>query len=115
MTGRVTVHVLDTAQGRPAAGLRLSLERLSVPAEILGAWTTNLDGRCDAPLLEGDALLAGTYQIVFDVAGWRVGENQPDRGFYDLVPIRFIVSDPSAHHHVPLLLSPYGYSTYRGS
>ena len=109
MSGRITTHVLDTATGRPAAGMRVRLERLP-GREALGEWRTNADGRCEAPLLEGTALLAGEYELMFDVAGWRVGP-----GFYDAVPIRFRVTDATAHHHVPLILSPFGYATYRGS
>lgn len=109
MSGRLTTHVLDAATGQPASGLSLSLCALPSRA-ILGTWRTNADGRCDAPLLAGDALLAGEYELTFEVAGWRHGP-----GFYDTVPIRFRVTDPAAHHHVPLILSPFGYSTYRGS
>ncbi len=111
--GRLTVHVLDTAEGKPAAGLQLKLYRLADGTRIrLGIWRTNADGRCEAPLLSGAALLAGTYEVVFDILGWR---GVPDVGFYDLIPIRFRVTDPAAHYHIPLLLSPFGYSTYRGS
>jgi len=114
--GRLTVHVLDTARGRPAAGLRLDLYRLEESARRhLGSWRTNADGRCDAPLLAGAALAAGSYEIVFDVAGWRAAGRQAEAGFYDTVPVRFRIDDPAAHTHVPLLLAPYGYSTYRGS
>jgi 5-hydroxyisourate hydrolase len=114
--GRLTVHVLDTARGRPAAGLRLDLFRLDRAArQHLGTWRTNTDGRCDGPLLEGAALEAGSYAIVFDVAGWRAALGEPEPGFYDEVPIRFRITDPAAHYHVPLILAPYGYSTYRGS
>ncbi len=102
MSGRLTTHVLDLAEGRPAAGLRVELFRAG---ERLGAWTTNADGRCDAPLLEGASFTAGAYELVFHVA----------RGFYETIPVRFRVTDATAHHHVPLLLSPFGYSTYRGS
>ncbi len=109
MSGRITTHVLDTASGRPAAGMAVTLFR-PPGGEVIGQWRTNADGRCDRPLLEGDALVAGEYEVVFDVAGWRDGP-----GFYDTVPIRFRVSDPAAHHHVPLILSPFGYATYRGS
>ena len=116
MTGRLTVHALDTALGRPVAGLPLSLFRIgNVVRSQLGAWHTNADGRCDAPLLEGLALTPGTYEIVFNVGAWRDMVGAIDAGFYDLVPIRFRVTDPAAHYHIPLLLSPYGYSTYRGS
>ena len=110
--GRLTTHVLDTAGGRPGAGLRLTLSRIGEDrTERLGEFVTNADGRCDAPLLDGESLSAGEYELVFHVAAWRHG----DPGFYDTIPIRFRVVDPSAHHHVPLLLSPFGYATYRGS
>ncbi len=110
MTGRLTTHVLDTATGRPARGLRLGLFRLPGGAP-LGNFVTNDDGRCDAPLLEGEAFAAGEYELRFDIASW-LGEAP---GFYDTIPIRFRVTDATAHYHVPLLLSPFGYSTYRGS
>jgi 5-hydroxyisourate hydrolase len=115
-TGRLTVHVLDTALGRPAVDLPLSLFRIEgLVRTQLGAWHTNNDGRCDAPLLAGSALLPGSYEIVFNVGAWREMAGPVDPGFYDLIPIRFRVTDTSVHYHIPLLLSPYGYSTYRGS
>lgn len=115
-TGRLTVHVLDTALGQPAVGLPLSLFRIgNVDRTQLGAWRTNTDGRCDAPLLAGDALLPGTYEVLFNVKAWREIAGAAEAGFYDLIPIRFRVTDTTAHYHIPLLLSPYGYSTYRGS
>jgi 5-hydroxyisourate hydrolase len=115
-TGLLTVHVLDTALGQPAAGLPLSLFRIgNVVRAQLGAWHTNADGRCDSPLLSGPALTPGAYEIVFNVGAWREMSGAGDAGFYDLIPIRFRVSDPAAHYHIPLLLSPYAYSTYRGS
>ena len=114
--GRLTVHALDTALGRPAVGLPLSLFRIGNALRTqLGAWHTNDDGRCDAPLLAGETLTTGTYEIVFNVGAWRDRLGQADQGFYDLVPIRFRVTDPAVHYHIPLLISPYGYSTYRGS
>jgi 2-oxo-4-hydroxy-4-carboxy-5-ureidoimidazoline decarboxylase len=110
-TGRLTVHALDTATGLPASGLPFSLGRLDNERTIpLGRWITNADGRCDQPLLAGDALTPGTYEILFEVGAWRSGP-----GFYDAIPIRFRVTDASAHYHIPLLLAPFGYSTYRGS
>jgi 5-hydroxyisourate hydrolase len=110
--GRLTVHVLDTATGRPAAGMALSLFRIDgAERSPLGVWRTNADGRCDAPLLSGAAIAAGIYEIAFDVAAWRTG----DAGFYDVITIRFRIADPAMHTHIPLLLSPYGYTTYRGS
>lgn len=109
--GRLTTHVLDTANGRPAAGLRLSLRRLDGEApQALVDCTTNADGRCDAPLLEGEALVSGRYELVF-----QVGAYFGAAAFLDEVPVRFRVEDPSQHYHVPLLVSPYGYTTYRGS
>ena len=111
-TGRLTTHVLDTATGRPAGGMALELWHLpgSEPPQRIGGWTTNADGRVDAPLLQGTALRAGEYELLFDVAGWRAGA-----GFYDTVPIRFRIHDADAHYHVPLILSPFSYATYRGS
>lgn len=108
----LTVHVLDTARGVPAVGLGLSLKRADAP-EVLAERVTNADGRCDGPLLAGAAFAAGVYEISFDIAGWRAG--QPDPGFYDRICIRFTIGDAPGHVHIPLLLSPYGYSTYRGS
>ena len=106
----LTVHVLDTARGLPAAGMALSLSRGGTP---LCRTVTNADGRCDAPLLAGPDLAPGAYEILFDVAAWRAGE--ADAGFYDEVVIRFRVGPDPGHIHIPLLLSPYGYTTYRGS
>ncbi len=111
MSGRITVHVLDTATGRPAAGMVLRLARLGPDGATLGNFLTNADGRCDGPLLEGAGLRAGLYELVFEVGQWR-GDGA---GFYDSVPIRFRIDDPGAHYHVPLLIAPFGYSTYRGS
>jgi 5-hydroxyisourate hydrolase len=115
-SGRLTVHVLDTARGKPAADLAFSLFRLDGEARtLLLAQRTNADGRCDAPLLSGDALRPGYYEVMFDIASWRAAHGEAEAGFYDLVPIRFRVTDAAAHYHIPLLLSPFGYTTYRGS
>jgi 5-hydroxyisourate hydrolase len=112
----LTVHVLDTAHGRPAVGLSVALYRIDGAARTaLGTWLTNADGRCDGKLLDAATMRAGAYEVVFDVAGWRKTSSQAEPGFYDLVPIRFVVADAAAHYHIPLLISPYGYSTYRGS
>lgn len=109
--GRLTTHVLDTANGRPAADLRLTLCRIDGEARrALVSCSTNADGRCDAPLLEGEALEAGTYELVFQVGAY-FGAS----AFLDEVPVRFRVIDPAQHYHVPLLVSPFGYTTYRGS
>jgi 5-hydroxyisourate hydrolase len=114
--GRLTLHVLDTARGRPAAGLALSLYRLAGETrELLSAWITNQDGRCDSPLLSGEALQPGRYEIEFDIAGWRNAQGETEPGFYDVIPIRFRITDTAVHYHIPLLVSPFGYVTYRGS
>ncbi len=111
-SGGLSVHVLDTTRGLPAAGMALELFRITATERIsLRRVVTDANGRVDAPLLDGDALTQGIYEIVFAVGGWRGA--QP--GFYDQIPIRFVVDDPARHYHVPLLLSPYGYTTYRGS
>ena len=109
--GRLTTHVLDTARGQPGSGVALELFLLEGKDwKLLKTLTTNSDGRTDAPLLEGAALRAGTYQLVF-----HVGAYFGSREFLDLVPIRFSITDAAAHYHVPLLCSPWGYTTYRGS
>ena len=115
--GRLTTHVLDTTHGRPAAGLSLTLYRLDGGRREIVTATTNADGRCDLPLLEGPALTAGTYEIVFEAGAYfdALELDLPQPKFLDSVVVRFGVADPGGHYHVPLLLSPYGYSIYRGS
>lgn len=114
MSGFLTTHVLDTARGRPAAGMALELFRMEgSERRHLKTTTTNDDGRTDEPLLGRDEFAAGTYEIVFHVGAY-FGEGD-DPPFLDHVPVRFGVSDPEAHYHVPLLTSPWAYSTYRGS
>ncbi len=118
MPGRLTTHVLDTMAGRPAAGVPVSLFRLKDgERQAVTTARTNADGRCDAPLLEAGAMTAGTYELCFHVADYfrSCNVDLPDPPFLDVVPIRFGIGDASAHYHVPLLISPYGYSTYRGS
>jgi 5-hydroxyisourate hydrolase len=114
--GRITTHVLDTAAGRPAAGLKVILTRLDGTPKQIAETVTNGDGRCDEPLLEGAAFAAGEYEITFHVGDYfrRVGAKLPNPPFLDVVPLRFGVSE-DAHYHVPLLVSPFAYSTYRGS
>jgi 5-hydroxyisourate hydrolase len=114
--GRLTTHVLDTAEGKPAVGLSLTLSRIEgAEHRPLGRFRTNADGRADTPLLAGDALRPGEYEIVFQVGAWRAARGEPGVGFYENIPIRFRVADPHGHYHVPLIVSPFGYSTYRGS
>ena len=117
MQGYLTTHVLDAARGCPAAGLRIELWRIEGERrEKVAAMVTNADGRTDAPILPAASFRTGTYELVFHAgeylaaAGLKVGSPP----FLDLVPIRFGMSEDS-HYHVPLLLSPYSYATYRGS
>lgn len=118
MTGYLTTHVLDTARGRPAAGLKISLYSLQGAARSLVVeMVTNADGRTDAPILGQEAFHTGTFELVFHAGDYLrdTGQSGDEPFFLDQVPIRFGMSDGAAHYHVPLLLSPYGYSTYRGS
>lgn len=117
--GWLTTHVLDTARGCPAAGVEIALYRLSGQNHRkIATATTNTDGRTDSPILPKGKMAAGQYELVFSVGPYleRHGLARGDRPkFLDEVPIRFGVDDEAAHYHVPLLISPYGYSTYRGS
>ena len=112
----LSTHVLDTARGTPAQGLRISLKRLEPNPKDLGVFTTNDDGRVSEKLLSGDDAQFGTYEIIFHAGDYlrAQGTALPEYPFLDVVPIRFGISEDS-HYHVPLLLSPYGFSTYRGS
>ncbi|MBP0617857.1 hydroxyisourate hydrolase [Jiella mangrovi] len=114
---RLTTHVLDTMHGRPAAGMRIDLVRREGGSQTpLKSVTTNEDGRVDGPLLVGEEMAQGSYELVFHVADYfrGLGVALPEPAFLDIVPIRFGIAEP-AHYHVPLLVSPYAYSTYRGS
>jgi 5-hydroxyisourate hydrolase len=116
--GRLTTHVLDTAHGKPGAGMAVTLYRRAGDRyETVKAVTTNGEGRADASLLEGDALRPGRYRLVFAAGAYfrRLGVTLPDPPFVDEVVIDFGIADPAAHYHVPLLVSPWSYSTYRGS
>ena len=114
--GTLTTHVLDTARGKPAGGMEVELLRLE-PAdgtrELLKTVRTNADGRTDEPLLRSTEFERGVYEISFHVGEYFGEGDEPP--FLDVVPIRFGISDPDAHYHVPLLASPYSYATYRGS
>ncbi|MEC9482927.1 MAG: hydroxyisourate hydrolase [Halomonas sp.] len=116
--GRLTTHVLDTARGCPGHGLRIEIFRIEGGRHArLGEVTTNDDGRCDAPLLEGDDFTAGEYELLFHVGDYLTAQGVSGESprFLERIPLRFGVADTGQHYHVPLLLSPYGYSTYRGS
>ncbi|HWB00753.1 MAG TPA: hydroxyisourate hydrolase [Pirellulales bacterium] len=114
---KLSTHVLDLAAGRPAAGIRIALLRIvGEKSDLLKTVTTNADGRTDEPLLSGDAMQPGAYQLLFHVGDYFVAQGSPDaRKFLDQVPVQFAISDPTANYHVPLLFSPWSYSTYRGS
>lgn len=105
----LTTHVLDTMRGVPAAGMKIELWSLD-QSKILKTVQTNSDGRVDEPLLTGEKIMPGTYELLFFV-----GDYFGERRFLDRVPVRFIISDAAAKYHVPLLVSPWAYSTYRGS
>ncbi|MED5618102.1 hydroxyisourate hydrolase [Ideonella sp. BN130291] len=115
---KLTTHVLDTMNGCPAAGMAVALFRLEAGSvQALKSLTLNLDGRADAPLLAGDTLVTGRYRLVFQVGAYfkARGCALPEPSFLDEVPIEFGIADRHAHYHVPLLVSPWSYSTYRGS
>lgn len=116
--GQLTTHVLDTAHGRPAGGMRLSLQRIDgASASVLRELTLNADGRADAPLLSGAEMVAGRYRLSFEVAPYfrAQGATLAEPPFLDTVLLDFGIADPAAHYHVPLLVSPWSYSAYRGS
>ena len=116
--GRLTTHVLDLSAGQPGRGIRVELARLEGAARtVVSQALTNADGRCDAPILEGEAFLQGTYELTFHVGEYFAarGLTLAEPKFLDVIVIRFGIAATDAHYHVPLLVSPYGYSTYRGS
>jgi len=116
--GRLSTHVLDTANGKPARGVAIELfaidgdSRRSVLRTV-----TNADGRTDAPLMAGEGFRPGRYELVFEVGAYfkALGTAMADPPFLDVIPIRFTIAEPDGHYHVPLLVSPWSYSTYRGS
>jgi 5-hydroxyisourate hydrolase len=116
--GKLSTHVLDITRGKPGAGVAIELYELAGEQRVLlRSAVTNLDGRCDAPLLEGDALRAGRYELVFAAGDYfaRQGAVMPEPRFIDRVVIAFGIADPAQNYHVPLVVSPWAYSTYRGS
>ncbi|HKV85257.1 MAG TPA: hydroxyisourate hydrolase [Ktedonobacterales bacterium] len=118
MPGKLTTHALDTAHGTPAAGLAVELWRVEGEARTpLRAAVTNADGRPDEPLLADAEMRVGVYELVFAVGAYYAarGAQLAEPPFLDLVPVRFGIADAEAHYHVPLLVSPWAYSTYRGS
>jgi len=117
MSGKLTTHVLDTARGCPAPGIEIRLNMITPEPRTLCSATTNADGRCDRPLLEKEMFQLGTYEIVFHVGAYFAQHfaGLPDPPFLDKIVLRFSISASGEHYHVPLLVSPYSYSTYRGS
>ena len=121
MPAKLTTHVLDLARGRPAAGMRVELWRLDPEPRLLKSAATNADGRTDAPLLEGAQMAAGAYEIVFLAGDYFAGNAAPGESaaaggrFLDRIPVRFSLAEAGASCHVPLLVTPWGYTTYRGS
>jgi len=114
MPGKLTTHVLDLTTGRPAAGMRIELWNLDGKHTLLKAVTTNADGRTDAPLLVSSLMVVGSYELLFFVKDYFVTHLE-DSPFLDRVPVRFAIADAAASYHVPLLVTPWAYSTYRGS
>ncbi len=118
MSGYLTTHVLDTARGGPAENLRIGLFRLDGDSrDLIVELTTNNDGRTDSQILPSDQFQTGTYELVFHAGDYlrETGQAGADPLFLDQIPIRFGMAEADAHYHVPLLLSPFSYSTYRGS
>lgn len=118
MSGYLTTHVLDTARGCPAGGMRIVLNRITDTShDPLTEMYTNEDGRTHAPILPPESFELGTYELIFFAGDYlrASGLATAEPLFLDMIPIRFGLSDPNAHYHVPLLLSPFSYSTYRGS
>ena len=118
MPAKLSTHVLDTANGCPAQGMKIELwSRAGGKLKLLKTVQTNADGRADAPLLNADEMATGEYELIFHVGDYFVGKSPSQSGvrFLDVVPVRFGIADANASYHVPLLCSPWAYSTYRGS
>ena len=114
MPGKLSTHVLDLTTGKPAAGMKVELWSHGATPKLLKTVTTNADGRTDAPLLEAATMAAGSYELVFWVKDYFTAR-KTDSPFLDRVPVRFNITDPAAGYHVPLLVTPWAYQTYRGS
>ena len=115
--GELSTHVLDTMNGRPAAGVKIELMRFAEngAAALLATTQTNANGRTAEPLVAGDKFVAGAYELRFHVGDYFRGAGAGDPPFLDVVPVRFQVSEPQQRYHIPLLVTPWSYSTYRGS
>lgn len=114
MPGKLSTHVLDLTRGRPAAGMKIELWQHGPAPQLLKTVTTDGDGRTDAPLLDAAAITAGSFELVFFVREY-FATRQVDCAFLDRVPIRFQIAQPGENYHVPLLVTPWAYQTYRGS
>jgi 5-hydroxyisourate hydrolase len=114
MPAQLSTHVLDLITGRPAAGMRIELWKIEGKHTLLKAMVTNADGRTDEPFLDRTTMALGTYELVFFVKDYFVTHHR-DSPFLDRVPIRFAISDAAVPYHVPLLVTPWAYQTYRGS
>jgi hydroxyisourate hydrolase len=114
MSAKLSTHVLDLTIGRPAAGMKIELWQQTPARRLLKSATTNSDGRTEGPLLSGAEAVAGVYELVFHVRAYFTAHGV-ECPFLDSVPIRFSIADGSAGYHVPLLVTPWSYSTYRGS
>jgi 5-hydroxyisourate hydrolase len=118
MMGKLSTHVLDVTQGKPGENVAIELYAVGPQGRtLLKSGVTNRDGRCDAPLLEGDSLLIGRYELIFAAGDYFAGQGiaAPEPRFIDRVTIAFGIADPQQNYHVPLVVSPWSYSTYRGS
>jgi 2-oxo-4-hydroxy-4-carboxy-5-ureidoimidazoline decarboxylase len=114
--GWLSTHVLDTMDGKPAAGIKLELYEIGASARgLIARTTTNADGRTDQPLMSGGPLRIGTYELQFFIGPHFARLAMADPPYLDIVPVRFSIAEPEGHYHVPLLVTPWSYSTYRGS
>lgn len=114
MPGKLSTHVLDLTSGKPAAGMKIELWRHGETPKLIRNVRTNADGRTDGPLLDSSGIAAGDYELVFNVRDYFAAKGV-ECTFLDKVPVRFAITDAAANHHVPLLVTPWAYQTYRGS